>query len=133
MQQRNTGVAERTPERYGPNPSLAPIQEDHPMEKGVDSTTGAVAAAVPIVDGDLEACLMGKLQKEFIKYDVPHFYGEHDPIKAEAWILYMEKRMRTLNIDEWTIVPLVTFLLEHKTHEWWMTIERTHGINMNWL
>ncbi|KAK9135534.1 hypothetical protein Syun_014864 [Stephania yunnanensis] len=103
------------------------------MEEGADSATAAVAAAVPVMNRDPEACRRGKIHKEFMKYDVSHFYGEQDLIEVETWILNMEKMMRTLNIDEWTIKSIVTFLLEHKAHKWWMTIERTHGTNMNWL
>ncbi|KAK9112304.1 hypothetical protein Scep_019823 [Stephania cephalantha] len=82
MQQGNTGAAERAPERHGPNPPLTPIHEDHLVEEGVDFATVAVAAAVPVVNRDPEACRRGKILKEFMKYDVSHFYGEHDPIEA---------------------------------------------------
>ncbi|KAK9125478.1 hypothetical protein Scep_014324 [Stephania cephalantha] len=46
MQQGNTGVAERAPERHGPNPPLVPIHEDHPMEEGAGYATAAAAVAV---------------------------------------------------------------------------------------
>ncbi|KAK9104862.1 hypothetical protein Scep_021706 [Stephania cephalantha] len=70
--QRNDGVAGHAPIGQGPDPSLAPIHKHYPIEKGVDSVTASAAAAIPIVDGENEACRRGRIQKEFMKYDVPH-------------------------------------------------------------
>ncbi|KAK9098145.1 hypothetical protein Syun_025190 [Stephania yunnanensis] len=71
------------------------------------------------------------IQKEFMKYDVPHFYRDPDHIEAETWILNMEKRKYISGIDEKTMVHLVAFLLEHKVDRWWLSISRTRGLNMS--
>ncbi|XP_028115585.1 uncharacterized protein LOC114313397 [Camellia sinensis] len=62
------------------------------------------------------------LTKEFKKIKPPLFHGGVDPLKAEAWVLGIEKLFEVLPCLETQKVQLATFTLEDEARRWWMLI-----------
>ncbi|XP_028125044.1 uncharacterized protein LOC114321980 [Camellia sinensis] len=60
----------------------------------------------------------------------PTFHGGADPLKAEAWVLGIEKLFEVFPCLEAQKVQLTTFTLEDETRKWWMLIrENNKGID----
>ena len=50
----------------------------------------------------------------------PHyFFGTSNPIKAETWILKMEKFFDVIDYFEEQKASYATFMLDKKTNHWW--------------
>ncbi|XP_028065933.1 uncharacterized protein LOC114268900 [Camellia sinensis] len=69
------------------------------------------------------------LTKEFKKMKPPIFKGGIDPMKAEAWVLYVEKLFEVFPCTEAQKVQLAAFTLEDEACTWWMlTIVEHQGL-----
>ncbi|XP_028083076.1 uncharacterized protein LOC114284365 [Camellia sinensis] len=66
---------------------------------------------------------MDRLERmKFNKMKPPTFQGELEPLKAEAWILEIEKLFEVFPCSEEQKVLLATFTLQEKARMWWMLI-----------
>ena len=86
--------------------------------------------AVEVVDE--ETSQLAKLEKRFLRNDPTKFTGELNLELAEEWILQIEKRKRTLKINDTMIVQLALNLIEGKAYRWWRTMEKVHGEIKEW-
>ena len=66
------------------------------------------------------------LTKEFKKMKPPQFHGGLDPLKAEAWVLGIEKLFEVFPCSETQKVHLATFMLEDEARRWLMLIRENH-------
>ncbi|XP_028056179.1 uncharacterized protein LOC114260296 [Camellia sinensis] len=62
------------------------------------------------------------LTKEFKKMKPPSFHGDVDPLKADAWVLGIEKLIAVFRCLETQKMQLATFTLEDEARRWWMLI-----------
>ncbi|XP_028067735.1 uncharacterized protein LOC114270437 [Camellia sinensis] len=70
------------------------------------------------------------LTKEFKKMKPPLFCGGVDPLKAEAWVLGIEKLFEVFLCTDAQKVQLAAFTLEGEARRWWMLIgNKDEGIN----
>ncbi|XP_028064290.1 uncharacterized protein LOC114267449 [Camellia sinensis] len=70
------------------------------------------------------------LTKEFKKLKPPLFKRGIDPLKAQAWVLGIEKLFEVFPCTEAQKVLLTAFTLEDKARHWWMLVRAEHqGIN----
>ncbi|XP_028092860.1 uncharacterized protein LOC114293038 [Camellia sinensis] len=59
----------------------------------------------------------------------PLFYGSIDPLKAEAWVLGIDKLFEVFLYTEGQKVQLALFTLEEEARRWWMLVrEENRGI-----
>ena len=66
------------------------------------------------------------LTKEFKKMKPPQFHGGLDPLKAEAWVLGIEKLFEVFPCSDTQKVLLATFMLEDEARRWWMLMRENH-------
>ena len=66
------------------------------------------------------------LTKEFKKMKPPQFHGGLDPLKAEAWVLGIEKLYEVFPCLETQKVLLATFMLEDEARRWWMLMRENY-------
>ena len=66
------------------------------------------------------------LIKEFKKMKPPQFHSGLDPLKAETWVLGIEKLFEVFPCSETQIVLLATFKLEDEARRWWMLMCENH-------
>ncbi|XP_028063891.1 uncharacterized protein LOC114267097 [Camellia sinensis] len=71
------------------------------------------------------------LTKEFKKMKPPQFHEGLDPLKAEAWVLGIEKLFEVFPCQETQKVLPVTFTLENEARRWWMLI-RENNKDIGW-
>lgn len=71
------------------------------------------------------------LTKEFRKMKPPIFKEGIDPMKAEAWVLGVEKLFEVFPCTEVQKVPLPAFTLEDEARRWWM-LSRTEHQGLTW-
>ncbi|XP_028072666.1 uncharacterized protein LOC114274879 [Camellia sinensis] len=64
--------------------------------------------------------------KEFKKMKPPLFKGGIDPLKAEAWVLSIEKQFKVYPCIEVHKVLFATFTLEDEARRWWMFIRKEY-------
>ncbi|GFS42030.1 hypothetical protein Acr_00g0077810 [Actinidia rufa] len=69
--------------------------------------------------------------QQFLKLKLPTFKGRMDPIKANDWILAMEKKFRLLKCGEQQKVEIGSYLLAGKTSRWWI-LKGVKEPGMNW-
>src|SRR5262245_54695230 len=70
--------------------------------------------------------------KEFMKYRPPTFTGGPELEKAEQWIMNMEKRHDSLQLDDELRVNLSTYMLEGNAEKWWRTAQKAEGEIKTW-
>ncbi|XP_028112589.1 uncharacterized protein LOC114310698 [Camellia sinensis] len=66
------------------------------------------------------------LTKEFKKMKPPTFKGGIEPMKAEAWVLGIEKLFEVFPCTEAQKVQLAAFTLEDEARRWWMLTRTIH-------
>ncbi|XP_028107654.1 uncharacterized protein LOC114306582 [Camellia sinensis] len=66
------------------------------------------------------------LTKEFKKMKPPSFKGGIEPMKAEAWVLGIEKLFEVFPCTEAQKVQLVAFTLEDEARRWWILTRTIH-------
>ncbi|XP_028109744.1 uncharacterized protein LOC114308371 [Camellia sinensis] len=66
------------------------------------------------------------LTKEFKKMKPPSFKGEIEPMKAEAWVLGIEKLFEVFPCTEAQKVQLAAFTIEDEARRWWMPTGTAH-------
>ncbi|XP_028110954.1 uncharacterized protein LOC114309421 [Camellia sinensis] len=64
--------------------------------------------------------------KEFKKMKPPTFKGGIEPMKAEAWVLGIEKLFEVFPCTEAQKVQLAAFTLEDEARRWWMLTRTIH-------
>ncbi|XP_028114966.1 uncharacterized protein LOC114312868 [Camellia sinensis] len=71
------------------------------------------------------------LTQKFMKMKPPTFFGGIKPLKAETWLLEMEKLFEVFPCTEIHKVLLATYTLKDEAQRWWLLIQNTNG-NMMW-
>ncbi|XP_028054807.1 uncharacterized protein LOC114259013 [Camellia sinensis] len=66
-----------------------------------------------------ETCTIA-LTGEFKKMKPPEFHGGIEPLKAEAWVLGIEKLFKVFPCTKTQKVQLAAFTLEDDARRWWM-------------
>ncbi|GFY85818.1 hypothetical protein Acr_04g0005560 [Actinidia rufa] len=69
--------------------------------------------------------------KQFLKLKPPTFSGEMDPVKANEWLLEMEKNFRLLRCGEQQKVEIGSYLLTGAASRWW-NLKGIREPSMNW-
>ncbi|GFS30827.1 hypothetical protein Acr_00g0014390 [Actinidia rufa] len=69
--------------------------------------------------------------KQFLKLKPPTFSGEMDPVKANEWLLEMEKNFRLLRCGEQQKVEIGSYLLTGAASRWW-NLKGVREPGMNW-
>ncbi|GFY95312.1 hypothetical protein Acr_10g0006970 [Actinidia rufa] len=69
--------------------------------------------------------------KQFLKLKTPTFSGEMDPVKANEWLLEMEKNFRLLRCGEQQKVKIGSYLLTGAASRWW-NLKGVREPGMNW-
>ncbi|GFY95397.1 hypothetical protein Acr_10g0007820 [Actinidia rufa] len=69
--------------------------------------------------------------KQFLKLKPPTFSGEMDPVKANEWLLEMEKNFRLLRCGEQQKVEIGSYLLTGAASRWW-NLKGVREPSMNW-
>ncbi|GFZ16761.1 hypothetical protein Acr_26g0000310 [Actinidia rufa] len=69
--------------------------------------------------------------KQFLKLKPPTFSGEMDPVKANEWLLEMEKNFRLLRCSEQQKVEIGSYLLTSAASRWW-NLKGVRESSMNW-
>ncbi|GFY81487.1 hypothetical protein Acr_01g0012960 [Actinidia rufa] len=69
--------------------------------------------------------------KQFLKLKPPTFSGEMDPVKANEWLLEMEKNFRLLRCGEQQKVEIDSYLLTGAASRWW-NLKGVREPGMNW-
>ena len=112
--QQNTGTtstqAEQTDGQHAVPPPPVPQVPPQPALYGDDTLT---------------------LIREFKKMKPPKFHGGIEPMKAEAWILEMEKLFEVFPSTDAQKVSLAAFTLEDDARRWWMMI-REGNPDLTW-
>ncbi|XP_028071506.1 uncharacterized protein LOC114273886 [Camellia sinensis] len=71
------------------------------------------------------------LTQKFMKMKPPTFYGEIEPLKAETWLLEIEKLYEVFLCSEVQKVLLATYTLKDEARMWWLLVRNGHE-NMTW-
>ncbi|XP_028103157.1 uncharacterized protein LOC114302340 [Camellia sinensis] len=74
---------------------------------------------------------MTQQQQKFLKMKLPTFLGGIEPLKAETWLLEMEKLFEVFSCSEIQKVLLTTYNLKDEGWRWWLLIQNSNG-NMTW-
>ncbi|XP_028062423.1 uncharacterized protein LOC114265790 [Camellia sinensis] len=61
----------------------------------------------------------------------PTFLGGNEPLKAETWLLEMEKLFEVFPRSKTQKVLLATYMLKDEAQRWWLLIQTNNG-NMTW-
>ena len=67
------------------------------------------------------------LTQKFLKMKPPTFYGEIEPLKAETWLLEMEKLYEVFPCSETQKVLLATYTMKDEARRWWLLIRSGNG------
>ena len=71
------------------------------------------------------------LTQKFVKMKPPTFLGGIEPLKAETWLLEMEKLYEVFPYSKTQKVLLATYTLKNEARRWWLLIRNYNG-NMTW-
>ncbi|XP_028110657.1 uncharacterized protein LOC114309160 [Camellia sinensis] len=71
------------------------------------------------------------MTQKFMKMKPPTFLGGIEPLKAETWLLEMEKLFEVFPCSEVHKVLLATYTLKDKARKWWLLV-RNGNENMTW-
>ena len=73
--------------------------------------------------------------KQFKEMGPPEFFGNPDPLKAEAWLKQVTKIFEVLRCTEDQKVPFATFMLRGEADHWWESVKRLHpaALEMSWV
>ena len=74
---------------------------------------------------------INKLTQKFMKMKPPTFLGGIEPLKAETWLLEMEKLFEVFPCSETQKVLLATYMLKDEARRWWLLV-RNKDENMTW-
>ncbi|XP_028060552.1 uncharacterized protein LOC114264145 [Camellia sinensis] len=89
--------------------------------------TAATTTSTPTVVQDFHAeDRTITLTKEFKKMKPPSFKGGIEPMKAEGWVLGIEKLFEVFPCTEIQKVQLAAFTLEDEARRWWMLTRIMH-------
>ncbi|GFS46014.1 hypothetical protein Acr_00g0099590 [Actinidia rufa] len=69
--------------------------------------------------------------RQFLKLKPPTFKGGMDPVKANDWILAMEKNFRLLRCGEQQKVEIGSYLLAGEASRWW-NLKGVRELGMDW-
>ncbi|XP_028087659.1 uncharacterized protein LOC114288348 [Camellia sinensis] len=86
----------------------------------------------PPVQVELDNNDIINLMQKFMKMKPPTFLGGIEPLKAESWLLEMEKLFEVFPYTEMQKVLLATYTLKDKARRWWLLIRGSNG-NMIWI
>ncbi|XP_028105428.1 uncharacterized protein LOC114304473 [Camellia sinensis] len=85
----------------------------------------------PLVQAEPDNNDFINLTQKFMKIKPPTFFGGIEPLKAETWLLEMEKLFEVFPRSETQKVLLATYTLKDEARRWWLLI-RTNNGNMTW-
>ncbi|XP_028105120.1 uncharacterized protein LOC114304166 [Camellia sinensis] len=71
------------------------------------------------------------LTQKFMKMKPSTFSGGIEPLKAETWLLEIEKLFEVFPCSETQKVLLATYALKDEARRWWLLIQNNNGI-MSW-
>ncbi|XP_028055556.1 uncharacterized protein LOC114259719 [Camellia sinensis] len=71
------------------------------------------------------------LTQKFTKMKPPTFLGGIEPLKAETWLLEMEKLFEVFPCSEIQKVLLATYTLNDEAWRWWLLVQNGNT-NMTW-
>ncbi|XP_028053011.1 uncharacterized protein LOC114257449 [Camellia sinensis] len=71
------------------------------------------------------------LTQKFMKMKLPTFLGGIEPLKAETWLLEMEKLFEVFPCSATQKVLLATYTLKDEAQRWWLLIRNNNG-DMTW-
>ena len=86
----------------------------------------------PPVQTELDNNDIINLNQKFMKMKPPTFLGGIEPLKAETWLLKMEKLYEVFPCSETQKVLLATYTLKNNARRWWLLIRNDNG-NMTWV
>ncbi|XP_028059890.1 uncharacterized protein LOC114263524 [Camellia sinensis] len=71
------------------------------------------------------------LTQKFMKMEPPTFLGGIEPLKAETWLLEMEKLFEVFPCSATEKVLLATYILKDEARRWWLLVRNNNG-DMTW-
>ncbi|CAL5325583.1 unnamed protein product [Camellia sinensis] len=71
------------------------------------------------------------MTQKFIKMKPPTFLGDIEPLKAETWLVEIEKLFEVFPCSEVQKVLLATYTLKNEARRWWLLV-RDGNENMTW-
>ncbi|XP_028120521.1 uncharacterized protein LOC114317913 [Camellia sinensis] len=85
----------------------------------------------PPIPNELDNNDIINLTQKFIKIKPPKFLGGIEPLKAETWLLKIEKLYEVFPCSKIQKVLLATYTLKDEARRWWLLIRNDNG-NMTW-
>ncbi|XP_028096545.1 uncharacterized protein LOC114296450 isoform X1 [Camellia sinensis] len=111
-------------------------RQSRPQDTGTTSTQAEqtngryTAPPPPVPQVPLQQALYGNdtitLIREFKKMKPPRFQGGIEPMKAEAWVLEMEKLFEIFPSTDAQKVSLAAFTLDDDARRWWMMVRESN-------
>ncbi|XP_028053127.1 uncharacterized protein LOC114257555 [Camellia sinensis] len=86
---------------------------------------------LPPVQVELDNNDIINLTQKFMKMKAPTFLGGIEPLKAETWLLKIEKPFEVFPCSKTQKVILATYTLKDQARRWWLLIRNNSG-NMTW-
>lgn len=81
----------------------------------------------PPVQNELDNNDIINLTQKFIKMKPPTFLGGIEPLKAETWLLEMEKLFEVFPCSTMQKVLLATYTLKDEAQRWWLLVQNNNG------
>ncbi|GFZ19448.1 hypothetical protein Acr_28g0001530 [Actinidia rufa] len=114
---------------------LQPPQPQQPRDQYSDGGENQTRGETSEYRGEIEdpAILVENVAivKQFLKLKPPTFSGEMDTVKANEWLLEMEKNFRLLRCGEQQKVEIGSYLLTGAASRWW-NLKGIREPGMNW-
>ncbi|XP_057502685.1 uncharacterized protein LOC130786392 [Actinidia eriantha] len=114
---------------------LQPPQPQQPREQYSDGGENQTRGETSEYRGETEDPTIPvenvAIVKQFLKLKPPTFSGEMDPVKANEWLLEMEKNFRLLRCGEQQKVEIGSYLLTGAASRWW-NLKGVREPGMNW-
>ncbi|GFS43783.1 hypothetical protein Acr_00g0086900 [Actinidia rufa] len=114
---------------------LQPPQPQQPRDQCSDGEENQNRGETSEYRGEIEdpAILVENVTivKQFLKLKPSTFSGEIDPVKANEWLLEMEKNFRLLRCGEQQKVEIGSYLLTGAASRWW-NLKGVREPGMNW-
>ncbi|GFS32073.1 hypothetical protein Acr_00g0020670 [Actinidia rufa] len=102
---------------------LQPPQPQQPRDQYSDGGENQNRGETSEYKGEIEDPTMPvenvAIVKQFLKLKPPIFSGEMDPVKANEWLLEMEKNFRLLRCGEQQKMEICSYLLTGAASRWW--------------
>ncbi|XP_028054147.1 uncharacterized protein LOC114258392 [Camellia sinensis] len=81
----------------------------------------------PPIQAELVNKYIINLTQKFNKMKPPTFFGGIEPLKAETWMLEIEKLFEVFPCTETQNVLLATYMLKDEAQRWWILIRDNNG------